>query len=119
MSEGARGNNVMPAQKGTSQYRRVIEDILTAMDRRDVAVEDVSVANEGIVSAAFVRGLRTRRMTLPLERLADRAQVRAAIEQTIADLMPRRPDRDAPSAAVPENRFQDKDRNHRGGAKFD
>lgn len=109
----------MPAQKEAPEYRRVIEDILKAMGRRDVTVEEVSVASEGVLSAAFVRGLRTRRIALPLERLADRAQVRAAIEGALADLAPRRPDRDAPSAAVPESRFQNKDRAHRGGAKFD
>jgi hypothetical protein len=96
----------MPPQNKTPEYQQVIEDILEAMDRSDVAVDHVSVASEGILSAALVRGLRTRRIVLPVERLVDRAQVRAALETAIADLTPRRPDRDAPSAAVPETRFR-------------
>lgn len=109
----------MSAQRPAPAYRRVFEDVLKAMGRNDVAVEDVSVAAEGVLSAAFVRGLRTRRVALPLERLVDRTQVRAAIEGALADLTPRGPEGPTPSAATPETRFQDQDRNHRGGAKFD
>ena len=109
----------MSAQRTAPVYQRVFEDVLKAMGRSDIAVEEVSVAGEGVLSAAFVRGLRTRRVALPLERLVDRTQVRAAIEGALADLTPRGANTLAPSAAAPETRFQDKDRQHRGGAKFD
>ncbi len=109
----------MSANRPAPVYQRVFEDVLKAMGRGDVAVEDVSVAGEGFLSAAFVRGLRTRRIALPIEQLVDRARVRAAIEGALADLTPRAANLTAPSSAAPETRFQDKDRQHRGGAKFD
>jgi len=109
----------MSAKRPPPVYQRVLEETLKAMGRSDVAVEDVSVADEGVLSAAFVRGLRTRRVALPLERLVDRTQVRAAIEGALANLTPRGAEVSAPSAATLETRFQDKDRHHRGGAKFD
>lgn len=109
----------MSTPKATPVYQRVIEDVLKAMGRNDVAVEEVSVAGEGVLSAAFTRGLRTKRIALPLERLVDRAQIRTAIEEALADFSPRGSQTNTPSAAAPETRFQDKDRQHRGGAKFD
>lgn len=109
----------MSAKRPVPIYQRVLEDVLKAMGRSDVAVEDVSVAGEDVLSAAFVRGLRTRRVALRLERLVDRTQVRAAIEGALADFGPRGADGSPPSATAPETRFQDKDRQHRGGAKFD
>jgi hypothetical protein len=108
----------MPQTKAPP-YQRVIEDILRAMGRSDVGVDYVSIADEGVLSAAFVRGLRVRRIALPLERVMDRAQVRAALEEALADLTPRGPDLQPASAATPEARFQEKDRQHRGGARFD
>ena len=107
------------AQKTAPVYQRVIEDILRAMGRSDVGVEYVSVGGEEVLSVAFVRGLRIRRIALPLEQLVDRALVRAAIEEALTDLTPRGPDLKPVSAATPETRFQEKDRQHRGGAKFD
>jgi hypothetical protein len=109
----------MSATRPLPVYQRVFEETLRAMGRSDIAVEELSVAGEGVLSAAFVRGLRTRRIALPLERLVDRTQVRAAIEGALADLTPRGADALAPSAAAPESRFQDRDRQHREGAKFD
>jgi hypothetical protein len=109
----------MSAKTSAGIYQQVFEDVLKAMGRGDVAVEDVSVAGEAVLSAAFVRGLRTRRVALPLERLLDRRQVRAAIEGALADFTPRGGNGASPSAAVPETRFQESGRQHRGGAKFD
>src|SRR5262249_19644920 len=108
----------MLAKRPAPVYQRVFEDVLKAMGRGDVAVEDVSIAGESVLSAAFVRGLRTKRVALPLEQLVDRRQVRTAIEGALADLTPRGADSTS-SAAAPETRFQDKDQQHRGGAKFD
>lgn len=109
----------MPAQKPVPGYQRLIEEIVKTLGRSDVAVEQVSVAGEGILSAAFVRGLRTKRIALPLEQIADRGQVRTAIEEALADFTPRDRDPTGSSATVPEARFQERDRQDRGGAKFD
>ena len=108
----------MSSKRPAPVYQRVFADVLKAMGRGDIVVEDVSVAGESVLSAAFVRGLRTRRVALPLEQLVDRTQVRTAIEGALADLTPRGADSTS-SAAAPEARFQDKDRQHRGGAQFD
>ncbi len=94
----------MSSQRTVPVYRRVFQDVLETMGRNDVAVEEVSVAGEGILSAAFVRGLRTRRIALPLEQLVDRTRVRSAIEGALADLTPRGADAPALPPAAPEMR---------------
>jgi hypothetical protein len=109
----------MSAKTPAPIYHRVFEDVLKAMGRGDVAVEDVSVAGESVLSAVFVRGLRTRRVALSLEQLVDRTQIRTAIEGALADLTPRGANRPAPSAAAPETRFLDQGRRRRGGPMFD
>ena len=110
----------MSASEVAPIYQRVFEDILKAMGRPDVSVEDVSVVGEGMLSAALTRGLRIKRIALDLECVVDRGQIRTAIEEALGDLSPRPSRRDpTPAAAAPEKRFEEQDRRHQGGASFD
>jgi hypothetical protein len=101
------------------EFKRAIQDALAAMSSKDVTVGDILVQSEGVLSVEFLRGTHTKTLEFPIERLEELEKLRAAVRDAIGDLTQTPPQSEAPPEAVPETRFEDSDRKHRAGTKFD
>jgi hypothetical protein len=69
-----------------SEYRRVIEETLTAMRRADVGVGDIAEKGGRTLAVAFSRRGHDRTVEVPIDDLRGKEQARATISRAILGL---------------------------------